>query len=251
MNRLKRIFLKTGLIVLAVALFASCIKEGEQSYSAQEFGFITTESGTIYARMASGYLITSPQISLEKYIGRCAFIKFSVNSQTEKMTIGENIIIWKATVASEPSLIDQASMIFSPAPTESPVRLSEIVLPGSNSNFEYFGNNWPFKYTCKIKKGEQPMLKFYVPTPDEMNDSDDDTIVIDIKLEITGTPESDATEKKEEFITVCDFTRLRQMIPAFVQGSTSKSINMRFRYYLEGQSNYINSNNYQIEALIN
>lgn len=246
---MRRLFKTTVFALLVLLSLNACMKDGEQSYSTQEFGYVTSENGVVYARMASGYLITGPVIAAIAP-GRCAFIAYSINSQTERVTISKNVMPYKAAIGREPILIDKAEMIFSDAPeVEDPIMFYDIQLPNPISNFEYFGNNFPFKYSCKIKKGEKPLLKFYASFPSEEKE-DKKPIFIDIRIEKTGTPEEGATEKTEEFYTVCDFTAFRHNIPLHAIKGENKKLSFQFRYYVDGQDALFKSPKvYELKAI--
>ena len=224
------------LLVLSAVLFlSSCLDSGEQSYIGnQEYSYITRDeaSGTIYARTLSNYFITSPKISLLTP-GTTAFLTFQVTEETERISIGENVNIYKVNLGGEPIEIDQTPLQSGSAPqVETPVFFESLMEPIYAEN-EYFGDRWLFPYTFKAKKGENFSVKFYRDSQSESENSTNNEVIIDVRLEKMGSAESGAAEKLEGNYITANMSVLRNILAN--DAGTDGKVNIKFRYYRADQ----------------
>ena len=123
-----------------------------------------------------------------------------------------------------------ACALFDPsnnAPNVTGVNFETLMEPLYASN-EYFGDRWLFPYTYKIKKGESVRVSFY-KAEQESSESKVSDVLIDVRLEILGTPEDGASVKTEGDYIVVDMSALRLIAGDEVDSSGNLSI--KFRYY--------------------
>ena len=232
------------LLVLSAVLFlSSCLDSGQQSYIGdKEYSYITRDeaSGTIYARTLAGYFITSAKISLLTP-GTTAFLTYQVTEETEKISIGENVSVYKVTNGGEPIEIDQTALQTTSAPeVEKPVFFESLMEPIFAEN-EYFGDRWLFPYTFKAKKGENVSVRFYRAEQSPSENSVKNEILIDVRLEKMGNPESGAAEKLEGNYIAANLSMLRTILAG--DAGTDGKVNVKFRYYRADQPGALYTSN--------
>ena len=219
------------LLVLSATLFlSSCLDSGQGSWTGnEEYSYITRDEITniAYARTLSGYFITSEKIKSYPE-GTVAFISYQIDldDEAQRTMIGEsqNIIVYHATLAGEPTKVDQTTIKFMDAPEAPIVHFENILSPIFASN-NFFGDRWYFPFQVKLKKGEEVKANFYKATNESETSSDE--IIVDIRLTKFGQAEEGATEKLEGDYAVVNFSDLRMMF----EGSDKEFLNLKFRFY--------------------
>ncbi len=224
------------LLVLSAVLFlSSCLDSGQQSYIGdKEYSYITRDeaSGTIYARTLAGYFITSSKISLLTP-GTVAFLTYQVTEETEKVSIGENVSVYKVTTDGEPIEIDQTPLQSTSAPVVENIVFFESLMEPIYAENEYFGDRWLFPYTYKAKKGENLSVKFYRAEQSPSEDPVNNEVIIDVRLEKMGNPESGAVEKLEGNYIATNMSMLRNILVG--NAGIDGKVNIKFRYYRADQ----------------
>ena len=219
------------LLLLSVTFFlSSCLDSSSGSWIGnQEFSYIDKDeaTGTIYARTEVGYYITSEKIKTLTP-GATAELSYQIDfDEAQQTLIGENknVIIYHATLAGEPNILDQSTLrTIEDAPGVPPVYFESIVNPTYADN-EHFGDRWKIPFTIKLKKGETPKVSFYLQS--EEFDPTSDEVIIDIRVKIVGEAEEGATEKIAGDIVVANMSELRTMF----SGIDSDKLNIKFRFY--------------------
>lgn len=203
------------------------INEGKESWVAkEEYSYITRDEVTniVYARTISGYFITSEKIKIIP-IGTIAFISYQIDFGEAKQTIiGNNTIVYHATLADETVIVDQTPVKFMEIP-EMPIIYFENILNPTFASNAYFGDRWFFPFQVKLKKGETVKANFY-KAADEIGMSNDE-VIIDIRLTKNGEAEDGATDKVVVEYIVADFSDLRMMF----EGSDKNELKLKFRFY--------------------
>lgn len=224
------------LLVLSAVLFlSSCLDSGDSSYIGdKEYSYITRDeaSGTIYARTLAGYFITSSRISLLSP-GTTAFLTYQVTEETETISIGENVLVYKVGMGAEPIEIDQTTLQLTAAPSNVDTVYFESLVEPIYAENEYFGDRWLFPYTFKAKKGENFSVKFYKADEMEPNQSVNNEVIIDVRLEKMGEAETGAAEKLEGDYISANFSALRNVL--IDDAGTDGRINIKFRYFRADQ----------------
>ena len=240
---MKSITKKISLLALlsAVLFLSSCLDSGDNSYFGHdEYSYIAqSESGTVYARTASGHLITSPKISLLSP-GTVSLLTFEVTDETESITLDGNINIFKVNLRAEPITLKQENLQLTSAPIEEDTIYFENILAPNQwvtNSSQYFGDRWPFTYQYKAKKGEDINIRFYLVDEEEIPEDANTDILIDIRLKKSGTPEPNSQEEEKADNIVVNLSYLRSLHSgnSTSEGSTDsnqfKDMRVKFRFF--------------------
>lgn len=223
------------LLLLSATLFmSSCLDSGENSYIGNdEYSFVAqSDLGRVYARTAAGYLITSEKISLLTP-GSTVLLTYQIDDATEKIKLDENTSIYKVMLGKEPITIGQEPLQLQSAPEEAtPLYFESIIAPPVwiTQSSVFFGDRWPFTYQYKAKKGETVRVHFYQVPKEELPENFNADILIDIRMEKTGTPEVDAHEELKNDIVVANMSALRNA-SSNINGQEAKQLSVKFRFY--------------------
>ena len=233
------------LLILSATLFlSSCLDSGNQHYiGTKEISYITQgqTTGVVYARTLAGYLITSPKIK-QLTPGSIARISYQVKpNEDQTVAVEENAVAYVVELGAEPETMNQTMLHFSPAPDVPAVKFESLREPFFFQH-NFFGDRWIFPYTFKMKKGESVKVSFYVASEEDAKAANA-TALIDVRLEITGTPVAGATEKIEGDNIVVDFSSLRLTLAD--KADSQNKISVKFRYYnSDSDKLYISNNGY-------
>lgn len=223
------------LLLLSVALFmSSCLDSGPSSYIGNnEYSYIANEGGVMYARTFYGYLITSPKINTLTP-GTTALITYQVTEDSETVTVGEDLTIFKADLGGEPHKLDQTEL--QPEPT-TPYEIETLPFVSFNlpstyitNRSEYFGYCWPIVYQYKAEKEQRVNIGFYKVDEVNLPENFDADILVDVRIEMFNTPAEKEAENKEEIIVV-DMSSLKGA-PTNKEKPEFKDLKVKFRYYL-------------------
>jgi len=234
------------LVLSSVLLLSSCLDSGENSYIGnQEPSYVTQgkTTGVIYARTIAGYLITSPKIELLTP-GTIALISYQVTEESENVIVDDNIVARKVVIAAEPETLNQTQLQLSAAPIDVLGEKFETLREPIYASNEYFGDRWIFSYTFKIKKGENVKTYFYKASNEDAEAQDCD-VLIDVRLEKLGSPESGAAEKLEGDNIVVDFSSIRMNMAD--KANDQGNLSIKFRYYrLDLEKPYVSNKAYSM-----
>ncbi len=233
----------TLLLVLSATLFlSSCLDSGSKSYIGNnEYSLITRDgaTGLVYARTAAANYITSPEINLLNP-GTVAFLSYQITDETETISIGKNGIVHKVNLGAKPDLLDQKEVIRNTsAPETDTVYFESVIAPPlwiTNSS-PYFGDRWPFTYQFKAKKGENASVSFYQVPKDKHPENLNADMLIDIRLEIFGTPQENAQEELKNDLIVANMSRIlptpsEDDDTSDLNNTETEKLNIKYRYFI-------------------
>jgi hypothetical protein len=234
----------TLLLALSGVLFlSSCLDSGSPHYIGNdEISYIAIgeTTGIVYARTLAGFAITSPKIK-QLMPGSMARISYQVKTEEDQtVMVDENQFAYVVELASEPSVMQQTTLELSLAPNVPAVKFESLMDPLFAQN-DYFGDRWIFTYYANIKK-EDVNVRFYKASDDDAKTANTD-VLIDVRLEKTGTPDSGATEKIESDNIVVNLSALRMLMAD--EADSENKISIKFRYYrMDNEDIYISNNKY-------
>lgn len=233
------------LLVSTVIFLSSCLDSGSQSIIRnQEPSYITSGMmGTTYAKTPGIYNITSPEIQTLTP-GTIALLSYQITEESEEVTVEDGVIASKIQLSREPETLDQTNLLLSEVPeVESPDKFESLRDPLYFAN-EYWGDRWIFSYTYKAKKGENFSAKFYLASEEDAEAADCD-VLIDVRLEKSGTPESGAAEKIEGQNLVVDMSYIRASMSNKV--NANNKLYIKFRYHrADNQDIFVTHKNYEM-----
>lgn len=221
----------TLLLALSGVLFlSSCLDSGSPHYIGNdEISYIAIgeTTGIVYARTLAGFAITSPKIK-QLMPGSMARISYQVKTEEDQtVMVDENQFAYVVELASEPSVMQQTTLELSLAPNVPAVKFESLMDPLFAQN-DYFGDRWIFPYTYKAKKGENVKVRFYKASDEDAKTASTD-VLIDLRLEKSGTAEGDATDKTQGDNIVVNMSMLRSMMAD--KANSEGKINIKFRYH--------------------
>lgn len=224
-------------LLLGMTLFlSSCLDSGSSSYiGKEELSFIAEGElgGVVYARTAAGFYITSSKIQ-QLTPGSMARITYEVRpNENETKLIDENAVAYVVELGGEPEILKQTTLHFSDAPDVPAVKFESLREPLYYQH-EFFGDRWIFPYTYKAAKGQSAEVSFYKAS-DEAAKKENVNILVDVRLEITGTAEEGAEAKVEGDNIVVDFSGIRSMYTK--DADDDHKIRIKFRYYSKDYEN--------------
>ncbi len=221
------------LIVSFTLLLSSCLDSGPNSYIGyDEYSFITqSETGVVFARTASGNLITSEKIATLQP-GSAALLSFEVSEDHEVIKIDEVVNIYKVNLGREPIVLKQEPLKLSSAPEAEPVFIENMFEPQAWVTMKslYFGDRWPFTFQYNVKKGEEVKFSFYKVPEDELPENLNADVLIDIRMVKSGTPEGGAKDELKNENIVANMKMLRDMSVS-ADSEEVKELTVKFRYY--------------------
>lgn len=226
---------------LKFELNGDIINEDSYSYIGyDEYSYIIqSDMGRIYARTASGYLVTSERINLLTP-GTVALLSFQVDEETEIIKLDDNVNLYKVRLSKEPITLDQETLQLRSAPVvEEPVFFESIIAPPTwvTHSSEYFGDRWPFTYQFKAKKGENASVSFYQVPKDKHPENLNADMLIDIRLEIFGTPQENAQEELKNDLIVANMSRIlptpsEDDDTSDLNNTETEKLNIKYRYFI-------------------
>lgn len=239
------------LMLSAVLFLSSCLDSGSETYvGTEEYSYITQYGNTVFARTAGGHNITSEQMILLDP-GSTVLLSYSITEETETIEMGENEIIYKVNLGSEPKKLDQSALQPFAAPVTDTVYFENIINPptwATNSS-AYFGDRWPITYHYKAKKGENIRINFYKVSEEDLPENFNDDVLIDIRIEKYGVPEVGAKSELKTDLIVANMSSLRGT-PSDTESQEYKQLKVRFRYFRSDKEGELHISNETITIAV-
>jgi hypothetical protein len=220
--------------------------EGGNSFSEDSIGYITTDysTGLTYARTLTGRFITSSEIKAMSP-GTFHYFVYSWEESYGAAYIGDGYYTVYNVISTSDTEIGKKEVF----PYEAPTDENQIPL-ASTTQFQaindlygtYMDDYWIVGYGYKIKKGEVVSASFYAPAIDQSSSTATE-VVIDIRLTKSGTAET-TTETSESNIIALNMSQIRNR---YITSST-KTMNVKFRFYVDGQTDPYTTAAYQMAS---
>lgn len=241
---MKSITKKLSLLALlsAVLFLSSCLDSGSNTHIGKnEFSYIDESNfGTIiYARTSSGAYITSPKISSEFLPGDVALLSYELSDDNEIIRTNDNLLIYKVDLTEEPRKLEQEHLQLIPAPeNEKIVYFENIIAPPTwftNSSL-HFGDRWPLTIQYKAGKEDKATISFYLVDERNLPEDFDGDILIDIRLEISGKPETGIQKELKMVETIVNLSDIRTMYSGNEPSDPNnnietKDLKIKFRFF--------------------
>lgn len=219
--------MKKVILLLSITglLLTSCLGDSGRKGSGWAVVYIAQSSGIVYGRTHTGHMITSQNMQL-MIPGTLQSFFYSWDEEAYGVTQIENYPVDNVIISGDPVSIDIQPLLTMPAP-EVEDRFLQIGSPFYTSDKVYFGDNWLIEYAYESKKGEEAHVEFYI-----REESDDNVdVTIDIRLIITGEPESESSSATTNTgITAFNMSSVRNI------ATTNSEIKINFKYYVKGNS---------------
>ena len=228
---MKNLILFSTIILLGLS---SCLEKGETQFSGESFSMISMDKkGLVYAKVVTNDMraafITSPQIK-QLAPGTFAIIAYSWTESNGITQTDEGLQVYNANTTAEIKQLPKTTLYPSDAPA-TPNDPFLLYAPTYDSGL-YFNDHWMFPYSFKHKEGETGTLRFYKSTTAPKTENSNE-IIVDIRLVKSGTA-TGTTEKTTQSGIVVDMSQLREGTPT--TGTTTKTLQIKFRFYREGQT---------------
>ncbi|MEN9919029.1 MAG: hypothetical protein RL662_1465 [Bacteroidota bacterium] len=211
---MKQVFLYVLAITLLGTTLTSCLGDTKSSYEGtSEFGVIKiSEDGVKYLIPQSGVPLTWNGIS--KYnAGDAMLASYKVSnlqsgilnaeyvSPIEEFPLGNHRQISRSTVDT--------------TVTGNPDRFKAFTTRFYSGN-STFSDKWLFRYSVSVKEGQTSNVQFYYDDSKQKDQNGanlpQNTAIVDVRLDITGTPNSGAQAVTKENNIVVDFRLLRNWL---------------------------------------
>lgn len=218
---MKKLILLFSTLSLIVFL-NSCLQVGEETRSGNGQLFYITQSDGVKIAI-NGYMAMTSEEIKSKELGRWYFITWS---WTATQGVSEKGIYNASTPDIEE--VPEGSFFSSNAPTEKQTSISNFNVVSGVSLTKIFGNSLLFTYSWDKAEGESAKLKmFYEINTEKINNSVAEPIVIDVRLEKTGT--ASGTAKPFSDIASINMSELANVVQ-FSSTDNYKDISVKFRY---------------------
>lgn len=218
------------LIIIASGLvMSSCLGDTSRSYAQKlDYVYITYEGGITYGRTLTNRLITSNEIEM-MMPGTFQSMNYSFEEENgvTSISIGGQIFqVDNVDINGTPDPIDKYGFSSMPYDIETSAKFI-VIMPYAIDNPIYFDDHWIIECVYSIKKGEKlERISFYI---NEESESSLNEVKIDVMLEISGTPETNATPTTQASVVALDMARIRSQF-----GGTSlteeKALKIKFNY---------------------
>jgi hypothetical protein len=217
-----KLFLASTLGV-SLVLLTSCLKgDNSESYS-NAYGYVVTSSGVKYAKVSAGYPVT--WTGLQSYeSGSCLRFSFT----TDLTVSGDGYLAQNVTGIT--SITKYSLSNNTPIDVDADNVVSGII-PTAGAYDNWFGDNWFIAFATTKYPGKTVTPQFYYSTtiPEKFTGSTTDSVIVDVRLNVTGTATSTTkeTETKEYAVNLSPLRALYSEDSRF----KNKYIWVYFRYY--------------------
>ncbi len=227
-------------IIGTTFLMTSCLGETSNNYAEPGFVYIAETPVTTYGRTHTGRFITSTGMQM-MMPGTIQFFSYSWDEEYGTVQVADNVYADNVVITGDnPVEIDIKTLWPGSVPEdEDPDKFVEVAAPFFVNDQVYFGDNWLIQYAYESKKGEEANLEFYIR--EEPDDNVD--VTIDIRLVITGEPESGASTTSTTDITALDMSPVRN-----VATDNPNEIRINFHYYLKDRTEPTTSQTYRLSV---
>jgi hypothetical protein len=150
-----------------------------------------------------------------------AYSWYEENGTTPLIISGQTVQADNIQLLADVVDITRTSLIMTEPPEqENPKGFDEIVAPLYSDYKNFMDDYWVIEYAYTAKKGEKASVEFY--KREEANERGE--IVIELRLTLSGTPESDSGTMYGDAVAL-NMSQLRTM------NSTKDELKIRFKYY--------------------
>ena len=224
------------IIIASGLLMSSCLGETSRSYAQPlDYVFITYEGGITYGRTLTNRLITSNEIDT-MMPGSFQSMNYSFEEENGVTPIyigGQIYNVDNVDIKGTPDLIYKYGFSTMAYDLKTSDKFLGVI-PYAIDNPIYFDDHWIIECAYSIKKGEKlERISFYIN--DESQTSLNE-VLIDVMLEITGTPETNATPTSEVTVAALDMERIRNQFGG-TSLSEEKKLRIKFNYNKVENSN--------------
>ena len=235
------------LSVIGTFLMTSCLDGGSNQFQEGSIVYIAEEGAVVYGRSLTGRLITSSQIRMLRP-GSHHIIAYVWDEEQDQTTpITDEEYAFNVRLLDETTEVRQQTYI--PTGDTPPVEEVDhgfIVLPNSVSSNEitqyvpsgweqFMGDYWVFEYGYKARKGETANVRFTLN--EEASNVANNEAVLDLHLEITGTPEEeDKDPERGVGVMALNMAQLRNMFEGS-NTSNTKEVKVKINYYKDKGNN--------------
>ena len=220
------------IIIASGLLMSSCLGDTSRSYTQPlDYVYITNDGGLTYGRTLSNRLITSNEF-LMMMPGTFQSMSYSyeeVNGVTPLQIGGQTFQLDNIDLNGTPVEIHKYGFSSMPYDLKTSDKFLGVIplLNYAIDNPIYFDDHWIIECAYSIKKGEKlERISFYIN--DESQTSLNE-VLIDVMLEITGTPETNATPTSEVTVAALDMERIRNQFGG-TSLSEEKKLRIKFNY---------------------
>jgi hypothetical protein len=220
--KIKTVFL-FAVVAFSALWLTSCLNGDNSQTLMNAYGYVMQDNSLkTYVNTSGGSSITWNGISSELSAGQCVKLSYTVDGSSLNGYYN----------ATEHNIIQQLSTFNLTNGTPISVNDSNFVTSTIVTQYHYtewYGDNWFLALNTKTYPGLGITPKFYYSTsvPTANFDVSKDSVIVDIRLSVSGKPSSTTTPEVKLVECAVDLTPVRTIFSAF----TGKAIPIYFRYY--------------------
>ncbi|MDU1906093.1 MAG: hypothetical protein E6772_15080 [Dysgonomonas sp.] len=247
---MKKAFLYLLTAIMSITTFSSCLGDNESTSSQDNaYCIIASEGGMNYAKLF--YLELTNEDQFKEYeSGDVMFINYKINYSSFITIPGTTTQIFKADYAAPTSenyvfrRSEHLNVNYEPVnlEPENPNAFTSFRLEGNGHlASKYFSDRWLIYHQAKYTKEQTATIELFYDE-DQQFDADgkelpENTHIIDVKLNISGTPNSSSEATNKEQYVVVDMSRLRTTFyPVEIDEEKGTLVKIIFRYFKENTS---------------
>lgn len=225
------------IIVASGLILSSCLGDTSRHYTQPlDYVYITNEGGLTYGRTLSNRLITSNEF-LMMMPGTFQSMSYSyeeVNGVTPLQIGGQTFQLDNIDLNGTPVEIHKYGFSSMPYDLETSDEFLQII-PYAIDDPIYFNDHWFIEYVYAIKKGERVEdISFYI---NEESNSPINEIIIDVMLEISGTPDDpNANATNEVGVVALNMAQIRSQFEG-TNDINKKQLRIKFNYKKNASNN--------------
>lgn len=242
---MKKTFLYLLTTVMSISLLTSCLGDNESTSAQQNaYGVIGKEGTTTYAKL--WYLELTSESLNEYNTGDVVFLDYEINHGNYTTLPSSNMMVFNAVYArptsenlvfrsSEHLTVNETSADLNP---ENKDALTSIGLEGlGHRSSKYFMDRWLINYQAKYTREQTASIELIYDAQKQVDERGEplpeNTYIIDVRLNITGTPNTGSESTNKENRVVANFSRLRSLLAPREIADNGTLVNIRLRYFKE------------------
>jgi|GEM_PF-2676434 len=244
---MKKVFLYLLTTIMSITTFSSCLGDNESTSSQDNaYCIIGSEGGINYAKLY--YLELTNKDRFKDYeSGDVMLLNYKINYSSIITIPGTSTQIFEAEYAAPSSenyvfkKSEHLNVNYGNVDLESknPNIFTSFSLEGNGHRAsKYFSDRWLINYQAKYTKEQTATIELFYDEEQQF-DADgkelpENTYIVDVKLNISGTPNSSSEATNKEQYVVANMNRLRTTLhPAEINDENITYVKILFRYFKE------------------
>lgn len=246
---MKKTFLYLLTVIMSITVLSSCLGDND-SYSSGTgtYAVVVSEEGTTYARTIIGGMSSTTIDSYKP--GDVLLVNYEINHSNYKtLPSGTPVFIAEyATPTNENTEFKTEDQILVKTQSvdldlENQPGIKSITLGGGHHSWlsKYFMDRWLFLFQAELTKDQTMSIDLFYDENQQYDEKGEalpeNTYIIDVRLNITGTPNTGSEATNREQYAVANLSQLRHILSPQSVDENGALVNIRLRYFKKENNN--------------